>query len=170
MRPSSDEAAERTGEGSARVREFVALNRRRLRGDSQGAVERARWAELRDQLAVALGAVLPGVGPRRRTLRVRTHLKVLVTTNLAQELLHAHELGECGLFLRCERPPAPGTPLQLELQDRAGRSLELEGSVAWARREPDGRGPAGMGVVLHALSDWDRMRLAGLVEAELDAL
>lgn len=163
-------AIEPEREGPALVREFVPLNRRRMCGDPLSADELERWSELRERLEDLLGCAPPRHGQRRRALRVRTHLKLLVTTSVAQELLHAHELGEGGLFVRTQRPAPSGTPLQLELQDRRGRSLELEGSVVWVRGEPDGRGPSGMGVAFHALSDWDRTLLADLVEAALEAL
>jgi len=170
VRQSSDEAAAEDGETADPIEQFVALNRRRLRGEPLGAAELARWGELRDGLAERLGASPPDSGRPRRALRVRTHLKLLVTTQAAQELLHAHELSEAGLFVVTTRPPAPGTPLQLELQDRAGRLLELEGSVAWVRREADACGPAGMGIALHALSDRDRLLLGEFVEAALESL
>jgi uncharacterized protein (TIGR02266 family) len=152
------------------VREFLPLNRRRIHGEALSVEELARWNELRDRLEELLGCAPPGVGQRRRALRVRTHLKLLVTTSVAQELLHAHDLSEGGLFVRTQRPLPPGTPLQVELQDRKGRSVELEGTVAWVRSAPDGLGPAGMGVAFHALSDWDRALLNELVEAALEAL
>jgi uncharacterized protein (TIGR02266 family) len=157
-------------DSAALVREFLPLNRRRIRGEALTVSELERWSELRDRLEELLGCAPTGSGQRRRALRVRTHLKLLVTTSVAQELLHAHDLCEGGLFVRTQRPSPPGTPLQLELQDRAGRSVELEGTVAWVRNEPDGLGPAGMGIAFHALSEWDRALLADLVEAALEAL
>ncbi len=163
-------AVEPEREGPALVREFVPLNRRHMRGEPLSAEELARWLELRERLEELLGCAPPRHGQRRRALRVRTHLKLLVTTTIAQELLHAHELGEGGLFVRTQRPLRTGTPLQIELQDRCGRSIDLEGSVVWVRAEPDGLGPAGMGVAFHALSDWDRTLLAELVESALATL
>lgn len=157
-------------DSAALVREFVPLNRRRMRGDALSVDEHERWCELRDRLEELLGCAPPTSGQRRRALRVRTHLKLLVTTHVAQELLHAHDLCEGGLFVRTQRPSPPGTPLQLELQDRSGRSVDLEGTVAWVRSAPDGMGPAGMGVAFHALSDWDRALLNELVEAALETL
>jgi uncharacterized protein (TIGR02266 family) len=167
---SSSVEVEAERDSAALVREFVPLNRRRIRGEALSIEELERWNELRDRLEELLGCGPPAAGTRRRALRVRTRLKLLVTTNVAQELLHAHDLSEGGLFVRTQRPSAPGTPLQIELQDRKGRSVELEGSVAWVRGAPDGLGPAGMGVAFHALSDWDRALLNELVEAALEAL
>jgi len=154
------------------VREFLPLNRRRLTADAPLTPEElARWEELRDLLEDSQGAVPPAPGERRRrSLRVRTHLKVLVTSHLAQELLLVHDLSENGLFLRTQRPCAPGTPLQVEFHDLHGRSVELEGTVVWVRKEREGHGPPGMGVALHALSDWDRTVLCELVEAALEML
>jgi uncharacterized protein (TIGR02266 family) len=154
------------------VREFLPLNRRRLQGEpALTETELARWEQLRDLLEDVQGAVPPAPGERRRrSLRVRTHLKVLVTTHLAQELLLVHDVSENGVFLRTQRPSPVGTPLQIEFHDLRGRSLELEATVVWVRTEGEGHGPAGMGVAFHALSDWDRTVLLELVEAALEAL
>ena len=172
MRESTLESAPWDVEPALLVREFLPLNRRRLHGNPPlDLAELARWEELRDLLEIALGAVpvLPGES-RRRALRVRTHLKVLVTNSLAQELLLVHDLSEHGVFLRTQRPPAPGSLLQIEFQDRHGRAIELEGSVVWTRKIGDGCGPPGMGVAFHALSDWDRAVLSEFVETTLAAL
>lgn len=166
--PSIEVEAER--DSATLVREFLPLNRRRVRGEALSIEELERWSELRDRLEELLGCASPVSVQRRRSLRVRTHLKLLVTTSVAQELLHAHDLCEGGLFVRTQRPSPPGTPLQVELQDRKGHSVELEGTVAWVRSAPDGLGPPGMGVAFHALSEWDRALLNELVEAALEAL
>lgn len=170
VRDSCAESAAPDAETATLVREFVPLNRRRLQGARLDAAEQARWEALRDAIEEALGAVPPPHGQRRRALRVRTHLKALVTTSVVQELLRVHDLSESGVFLRTDRPVAPGTPLQLELQDRSGHSLELEGSVIWVRIRADGFAPSGMGVALHALSDRDRSLLTELVESALELL
>ena len=172
MRESTLESAPWDVEPALLVREFLPLNRRRLHGNpSLDLAELARWEELRDLLEIALGAVpvTPGES-RRRALRVRTHLKVLVTNQLAQELLLVHDVSEHGVFLRTQRPSAPGSLLQIEFQDRHGREIELEGSVVWARKIGEGCGPPGMGVAFHALSDWDRAVLSEFVETTLAAL
>lgn len=159
-------------ECAALVREFLPLNRRRVRGNPPLDLdELARWEELRERLEAALGAVPPlPEETRRRALRVRTHLKVLVTNQLAQELLLVHDLSEQGVFLRTQRPSATGSLLRVELRDPTGNTVELEGSVVWTRRIGEGTGPAGMAVVFHALSDWDRAVLAEIVEATLSSL
>ena len=172
MRESALESAPWDVEPALLVREFLPLNRRRFHGNPPlDQAELARWEELRDLLEIALGAVpvTPGES-RRRALRVRTHLKVLVTNALAQELLLVHDLSEHGVFLRTQRPMAPGSPLQIEFQDRHGRAIELEGSVVWARTIGEGYGPPGMGVAFHALSDWDCAVLSEFVETTLAAL
>jgi hypothetical protein len=159
------------GEPASWVREFLPLNRRRQEGQPLSPEEVARWEELRDLLEDCQGAVPPPPGVRRRrSIRVRTHLRVLVTTQLAQELLLVHDLSENGLFLRTQRPCPPGSPLQIEFYDKCGRSIELEASVIWVRKEGQGYGPAGMGVAFHAVSDWDRTVLLELVEGALEAL
>jgi uncharacterized protein (TIGR02266 family) len=156
---------------AAWVREFLPLNRRRQCGEPLSAAEVARWEHLRDLLEDCQGAVPPAPGERRRrSLRVRAHLKVLVTTHLAQELLVVHDLSENGLFLRSQRPAQPGATLGIEFHDKSGRSLELEATVIWVRKEGEGYGPAGMGVAFHDVSDWDRTLLLELVEAALEAL
>jgi len=159
-------------ESARLVCEFLPLNRRRVHGNPPLEVaELARWEELRELLEVALGAVPPPSGERRRrALRVRTHLKVLVTNHLAQELLLVHDLSEQGVFLRTQRPSAPGSLLRVELQDRNGGVIELEGSVVWARKIGEGYGPPGMGVAFHGLCDWDRAVLSEFVETTLAAL
>lgn len=172
MRQATLESAAWDVEPAELVREFLPLNRRRTRGNPPLELhELARWEELRELLEAALGAVPPTPNEdRRRALRVRTHLKVLVTNPLAQELLLVHDLSEHGVFLRTQRPSAPGSLLQIELQDRNGAVIELEGSVVWARKIGEGNGPPGMGVRFHDLSDWDRAVLAELVEATLATL
>jgi uncharacterized protein (TIGR02266 family) len=163
LAPSDDPAAW--------VREFLPLNRRRQRGDALTDAELARWEQLRDLLEDLQGAVPPAPGERRRrSLRVRAHVKVLVTTQLAQELLVVHDLSENGLFLRTRRPSPPGAAIQIEFYDRNGRALELDATVVWVRTEGEGYGPAGMGVAFHAVSEWDRTVLTELVEAALEAL
>jgi uncharacterized protein (TIGR02266 family) len=162
---ASQEGRERRG---ALVREFLALDRRRLRGDpALELTDLTRWQELRDQLAGELGD-LPGAGGSlRESLRVRTHLKVLVSFGEAQQLLGVYNLSEGGVFLATRRPLPVGSQLSIEFSASSGSPVELEGRVVWVRREPDARGPAGMGVALEALSDWDRVLLAELVEAAL---
>lgn len=159
------------GDPAAWVREFLPLNRRRQCGEPLSAAEIARWEHLRDLLEDCQGAVPPAPGERRRrSLRVRAHLKVLVTTHLAQELLVVHDLSENGLFLRTHRAAPPGSTLGIEFHDKNGRSLELEATVVWVREAGEGYGPAGMGVAFHDVSDWDRTILLELVEAALEAL
>jgi uncharacterized protein (TIGR02266 family) len=171
MRPLDRERPGSDAHTAGLVREFVPLNRRRQQGEALSEAELARWDELRDLLEDSQGAVPPAPGERRRrSVRVRTHLKVLVTSHLAQELLLVHDLSENGLFLRTQRPCAPSTPLQIEFHDLRGRSVELEGTVVWVRTAGEGHGPAGMGVAFHALSDWDRTVLSELVESALESL
>lgn len=172
MREVGSDQVDREADGAALVREFVPLNRRRVHGNPPlGVPELARWEELRDLLENALGAVPPAPGVRRRhSVRVRAHVKVLVTTSLAQELLQVQDLSESGFFLRTKHPSPLGSPLHIEFRDRTGNSIELEGTVIWTRGADDGRGPAGMGVAFHALSDWDRTVLLELVESALSSL
>jgi uncharacterized protein (TIGR02266 family) len=160
------------GEPARWVREFLPLNRRRQSGEPPlSPAEEARWEELRDLLEDCQGAVPPAPGERRRrSLRVHTHVKVLVTNHLAQELLLVHDLSENGLFLRTQRPSPQGSALQIEFHDRHGRSVELAATVVWVRSAAEGHGPAGMGVAFDDASEWDRTVLSELVEAALETL
>ena len=159
------------GDPAAWVREFVPLNRRRQRGERLAPEDLARWERLRDLLEDCQGAVPPAPGERRRrSLRVRAHAKVIVTTPRAQELLVVHDLSENGLFLRTQRPSPPGATLHIELLDKRGGTLELEATVIWVRTEGEGHGPAGMGVDFHAVSAGDRSLLTELVEAALESI
>lgn len=171
VREATSESRAFEDERADLVREFLPLNRRRVHGNPPLEVaELARWDELRALLEVALGAMPPAGEARRRALRVRTHLKVLVTNQLAQELLLVYDLSEHGVFLRTQRPCAPGSLMRVELEDRNGNTIELEGSVVWTRHIGEANGPPGMAIAFHALSDWDRAVLAELVETTLAAL
>lgn len=150
------------------VREFLALERRRVRGDPPLELdELARWQELRDQLATGGGAICHASGNQRESLRVRTHLKVRVSFGAAQQLLGVYNLSTRGVFLATPRPLEVGSQLSIEFCGSSGIPIELEGHVVWARSEGDAWGPAGMGVELAPLSDWDRVLLAELLEAAL---
>lgn len=154
----------------ALVREFLTLDRRRVHGDpALEMTELTRWQELRDRLASELGDLPGESGSLRESLRVRTHLKVLVSFGEAQQLLSVYNLSEGGVFLVARRPLPVGSQLNIEFWASSGSPIELEGRVVWVRREPDERGPAGMGIALEALSDWDRVLLAEVVEAALQS-
>jgi len=151
-----------------RVQEFVALDRRRAGGNPPlELAELTRWQELRDQLEQALGSPPGDAGNRRETLRVRTHLKVQVSFGTAQRLLGVYNLSEGGVFLETERPLEVGEQVCIAFVAPGRSAVELEGRVAWVRSTPDDWGPAGMGVELAPLSDWDRALVAELVEAAL---
>jgi uncharacterized protein (TIGR02266 family) len=155
-------------ETASLVREFLALNRRRTRGDPPlGVEELERWMELRPLLEEALGCV--GRDPRRtrrRALRVPTHLKVRFRHGAVGGLGRARDVSEGGLFLVTDRPLAPGTPLHLELE-AAGRQVEVEGVVVWLRESEGATGPPGMGVRFDNLDESERRAVAELVENAL---
>ncbi len=152
----------------ARVREFVALEQRRSAGNPPlELVELTRWQELREELERELGALPTVDGNRRETLRVRTHLKVQVGFGAAQRLLGVYNLSQGGVFLATERPLEVGEPVSITFSVPTSPPVELEGRVAWTRTEPDEWGPAGMGIELGPISEWDRTLVAELVEAAL---
>jgi uncharacterized protein (TIGR02266 family) len=168
----SDEAKTQaaTGRHEALVQEFLALDRQRVRGDPPLELsELTRWQELCDVLASELGAIPGASGNLRESLRVPTHLKVLVSFGAAQQLLAVYNLSEGGVFLAAARPLPVGSALAIEFWAPGGTLVELEGRVVWVRNQADERGPVGMGVALEALSDWDRVLLAEVVQAVLDA-
>ena len=153
---------------AARIEEFMALDRRRASGDSPlDLAELTRWQKLREALERETGAVPSEETSRRETLRVKTHLKVQVSFGAAQRLLGVYNLSRGGVFLETERPLAVGERLCIAFAASKGSPVELEGQVVWTRPEPDEWGPAGMGVELGPLSEWDRTLLAELVETAL---
>ncbi|MEN8182856.1 MAG: PilZ domain-containing protein [Myxococcota bacterium] len=155
-------------ERANRVQEFVALDRRRAAGDPPLDLgELSRWQELREALERELGTLPGPAGSQRESLRVPTHLKVQVSFGAAQRLLAVYNLSQGGVFLEAERPLEVGAQVCIAFAASAGSPVELEGRVVWTRAESDGRGPAGMGVQLGPLSEWDRALLAELVEAAL---
>jgi hypothetical protein len=150
------------------VREFLSLERRRVHGDPPlELAELTRWQELRDRLASGQGAICRASGNQRESLRIRTHLKVRVSFGALQQLLGVYNLSTRGVFLATPRPLEVGSLLSIEFFGASGSPTELEGHVVWARSEGDAWGPAGMGVELAPLSDWDRVLLAELLEAAL---
>lgn len=160
-------------EASALVREFLRLNRRRVRRNPPlTALEHERWMDLRWRIEEALGGPGGGArsGPRRKALRVPSDLKVEYADPEREEISCAQEIAEGGLFLATDRPLAVGTPLHLKLTGDAGEIVEVEGAVVWARRAGDPSGPAGMGVRFESLDPAQREAVAYLVEAALEAL
>jgi uncharacterized protein (TIGR02266 family) len=164
-------------ETSDLIREFVTLNRRRLRGNPPlGVAEFARWIDLRDRLEEAMGAGQKS-GPRRRNLlRVPTHLKVRCAPVGMEDDLEAaprsvHDISEGGLFVATESAPLPGTPLHLWLEGLdEGEPLEVEAVVVWVRDVPGTDGPAGMGIRFANLDDIQREAVAFLVEHALRSI
>ena len=167
-------ASSPSGEETAQlIPEFVALNRRRTRGNPPLDVrELERWMELRVRLEQALGSVPGGQeARRRRALRVPTHLKVRCSHDSADQLNVASEISEGGLFLATEKPLAPGTPLHLDLEGLGdGSPLEVEGVVVWVRDQSAGDSPPGMGIRFTNLDDVQRQAVDYLVEHALSSL
>jgi uncharacterized protein (TIGR02266 family) len=158
-------------ETARRVREFLYLNRRRIRGGScLSAKELERWTELRWQIEESMNGPAPENRPRRKTLRVPSNLHVECSDPASHELGSAKEISEGGLFLVTERPIAVGTPLHLRLIGDRGEVVEVEGAVVWSRLPGQGDPPPGIGVEFLDLDEKQREAVAYLVEEALAAL
>lgn len=154
------------------VSEFVPLNRRRVRGDPPLSVlELERWSELRDQLAFEFGHA-PPVGPARqpRHLRVPTHLKVRYGGD-GEHAATLANLSEGGLFVRCQEPLAPDTPLRLEIEGEGGEPpLHLEAVVVHSREMDNQDGPGGFGVEFRNVGSEEQLALTALLEGALSSV
>lgn len=150
------------------VAEFQPLNRRRVNGNpALSVLELQRWSELRELLEYALGHQ-PPIGAKERALRVPTHLKVRYGAGESGPVLN---LSEGGLFVECETPLAPGSPLHLEIETGdAGAALQLDAEVAWNRELPTLDGPAGFGVAFKDLEAEEYAAVAALVDGVLGEL
>lgn len=171
MRTDSDERR-LTPEATVLVREFLRLNRRRLRRNpALTGLEHQRWMDLRWRIEESLeGPHARREGPPRKTLRVPASYKAKVASPRHEEVSRVREIGEGGLFVVSEHPLAVKTPLHLELTDGVGEPVEVEGAVVWIRRPGDDPRPAGMGVRFEGLDDAQRAAVALLVDAALAAL
>jgi uncharacterized protein (TIGR02266 family) len=160
-----------TRESADLVKEFLRLNRRRIRPDPPlSTPELVRWEELRWQIEELLAAPGYGQRPARKALRVPTDLKVHYSDPDHDALASAHEIAEGGLFLATDCPPPVGTPLHLKLTGDDGATIEVEGAVVWVRRAAGRGGPPGIGVEFAELDDEQREAVAYLVEEALAAL
>jgi uncharacterized protein (TIGR02266 family) len=167
------------------IREFLWLNRRRIRPNPPLSVPELRhWEELRWRIEALLAAPRYGQRPARKALRVPTDLKVEYSASFAQRaagerrpsdgehevLASVHEIAEGGLFLATESPPQVGTPLHLKLVGDDGSTTEVEGTVVWVRRVGERGGAPGVGVEFAHLDATQREAVACLVEQSLAAL
>lgn len=153
------------------VREFMPLNRRRLRGNpALTPAEIERWCELREQLEYAFGSASPPLGGSgRRALRVPTDLKVRVCGE-SDAVSSLRDLSENGAFIEITPAPAPATTLTLEIEPTGGGPLLCIGAcVKWRREIGNMDGPAGIGVEFTAVEDSDFPILEGLVDRSLAA-
>jgi uncharacterized protein (TIGR02266 family) len=153
------------------VKEFVPLNRRRVRGDpplSMGELE--RWAELRELLEYEFGSANPPLaGSRRRQLRVPTHLKVR-TSGRGEAVSNLHDVSEGGAFIETSEILEPGTLLKLEIDPGNGEPpVELDAVVRWGREIGNMDGPAGVGVEFENVEDGDFAVLERVVDRALDS-
>lgn len=160
-----------TRESSDLVKEFLRLNRRRIRPDPPlSTPELTRWEELRWRIEELLSARGYGQRPARKALRVPTDLKVHYSDPEHDALASAHEIAEGGLFLATDSPPPVGTPLHLKVTGDDGETIEVEGAVVWVRRVGERGGVPGIGVEFAGLDDEQREAVAYLVEQALAAL
>ncbi|MEN8183322.1 MAG: PilZ domain-containing protein [Myxococcota bacterium] len=109
----------------------------------------------------------PAAKERRGALRARSHLYVRVNVGTAQQLLAVENLSKQGLFLATEHPLEPGSAICVEFSLPGRDRVAANGRVVWMRRKADDRGPAGMGIELAPLDDWDQALLGELVEQAL---
>jgi hypothetical protein len=167
MRPEGSSDHRRLAEIAA---EFVPLDRRRREGDPPlKAVERERWAELRDHLAHEFGYPLP-IGPLRAARHLRVPARLKVRLGVEGELATLENLSEGGLFVCCARPLSPGMALSVSIDsDLLDEPLQLDAVVVHSREVANRDGPAGFGALLEGLAPDDHRALADLVEAELAA-
>jgi uncharacterized protein (TIGR02266 family) len=128
------------------VSEFVPLDRRRIAGDPPlTLLELQRWGELRDLLAYEFGHKPPIGAGVERPLRVPTQLKVRYGPGGEEGVVN--NLSEGGVFIQCEQPLAPGTPLRLQLDPGDSEAcIELDAVVVWTRDLANMDGPVGFGV------------------------
>jgi uncharacterized protein (TIGR02266 family) len=149
------------------VSEFVPLSRRRIAGEPPlTLLEVQRWGELRDLLAYEFGHKPPIGANMERPLRVPTHLKVRYGQGGEEGL--APNLSEGGVFIQCECPLEPGTPLRLEIDpgDSDAR-LELDGLVVWTREIANMDGPAGFGVSFQNVGAAESVAIGQRIERAL---
>jgi len=152
------------------VREFVPLNRRRVRGNPPLSVgELERWGELRELLEYEFGSANPPLaGSRRGQLRVPTHLKVRTSGN-GESVANLHDVSEGGAFIETSEILEPGTPLKLEVDPGSGEPpLQLDAVVRWGREIGNMDGPAGVGVEFENIEDEDFAALERIVDRALD--
>jgi uncharacterized protein (TIGR02266 family) len=153
------------------VQEFLALNRRRVRGNPQLSLEeQRRWTDLRWQIEAAMCGSTARHRPPRRALRVPSNLKVECGDGANTELGSAQEIAEGGIFLATHRALDVGTPVHLRIMGDAGETVEVEGAVVWVRRPGMPGGPPGMGIEFANLDASQREAVAYLVEEALVAL
>jgi uncharacterized protein (TIGR02266 family) len=153
------------------VKEFVPLNRRRVRGDPPLSVgELERWAELRELLEYQFGSSNPPLaGSRRRQLRVPTHLKVRASGG-GEAVSNLHDVSEGGAFIETSEILEPGTLLKLEIDPGNGEPpVELDAVVRWGREIGNMDGPAGVGVEFENVEDGDFAVLERIVDRALDS-
>lgn len=163
----------RSAGDSARVREFLELNRLRFGRSRMSPEQLERWELLRWGIEASLSGPESAERRSRRALRVPTDLPVDVSNDESPEPevgARAREIAERGLFLATGSPPAVGTRLRLRLHDDHGETTEVEGVVVWAREADGPDGPAGAGVEFAKLDPGQREAVAFLVAEALAAL
>lgn len=109
----------------------------------------------------------PGRRPRRIPVRRKVSLKFKDLKGFVTELSENISMG--GMFIRTERPQAPGTVFDFELVlDREGPLIQGIGEVVWHRPEDDGPDrPAGMGVRFLELAPGGRALIYKMVDEHI---
>ena len=144
--------------------EFLALSAK-VSDKSATDDERARWRELRAQLAPhAAKPVQPGQTPRshpRAGKKLRVHYAAVPEMTVS----FTDEVGGGGLRLRAQRHYDPGTLLVLhvDVAQPPSTAITVEARVVWSRREG---GHFAVGVEFVDLSPVDAERLEALAQGK----
>jgi hypothetical protein len=126
------------GSGPDKVAEFLALSAK-VSNKAASDAERARWRELRVELAATSAPpppTLAGQKPRAHP-RAKHKLRVHYAPIAELPVTFTDELGGGGLRLRVHQHLEPGTHLllHLELANAEAVPLTVQAKVVWSRRE-----------------------------------
>lgn len=151
--------------------EYIALSKRHFNSSPPlSADERARWKELRALLDQQIHGDDRRVDLERRgSIRVPCMYTARyacgdmpLVTGAVTEIAHG------GVFITTRYPYEVGTRVVLEIvRDAYSIELEIEGRVAWTRKEPSDADPAGMGVRFDHMSTAQYEAIAEFVEHSL---
>jgi hypothetical protein len=150
--------------GDERMAEFLALSAK-VSDKTASDDERARWRQLRAELAAVKAAPIPP--PPGKTVRAHEREKRKLRVHYAaipeMTVTFTDEVGGGGLRLRAQKHLEPGTLLVLRI-DVAGEQaapLTVDARVVWSRREG---GHFSVGVEFVDLPAADSERLEALLQ------